>query len=263
MAHFHPRDGEMRHAIATANTTTGEGITMRTSGMSVQTVTPKGSSVAICIPTYSGRSLLTLIGVRRSSVEYQPKEAVFQQGDIADAVFYIESGTVQIAVLSDQGKEGVVAMLGAGDFFGEGCLAGQDIQLASATAHTAATIMRIEKAAMTRALQEQPAFAERFTAFLLANKLQVEADLVDQLFNSSERRLARLLLLLANFGKAGKAEIVIPKISQESLAARVGTTRSRINFFMNKFRKLGMIEYDGYVKVHASLLNIIDHEARA
>lgn len=263
MAHFQPRDGGMRHAAVSANTAIGKGITMQTTGMSVQTVTPQGSSVAIRVPSFSSPSLLTLVGARRNSAEYQPKEAVFQQGDIADTVFYIESGTVQMAVLSDQGKEGVVAMLGAGDFFGEGCLAGQEFQLASATAQSVATILRIEKTAMIRALHEQPAFSERFMAFLLTNKIQVEADLVDQLFNSSERRLARLLLLLANFGKAGKAEIVIPKISQESLAARVGTTRSRINFFMNKFRKLGMIEYDGYVKVHASLLSIIDHEARA
>jgi CRP-like cAMP-binding protein len=163
-------------------------------------------------------------------------------------------------VVSEQGKEGVIAMLGTGEFFGEGCLAGQPMHMASAVTTAVSEIIRVEKGAMVRLLHEQPSFSEMFMAFLLARNVQFEEDLVDQLFNSSEKRLARILLLLANFGKDGKLEPVIPKISQEVLAARVGTTRSRINYFMNKFRKLGLIEYNGHLKVHTALLNVIIHD---
>jgi CRP/FNR family transcriptional regulator, cyclic AMP receptor protein len=185
------------------------------------------------------------------------KDVVFSQGELADAVFYIEAGAVQISIVSEQGKEGVIAMLGPAEFFGEGCLAGQPLHLSSAIAAEASSLIRIPKETMRRALHAQQAFAKMFTAFLLLRNIQIEADLVDQLFNSSEKRLARVLLLLANYGKSGEMEVVIPRVNQDMLAARVGTTRSRINFFMNKFRKLGFIEYNGTLKVHASLLNVI------
>ena len=222
---------------------------------------PRGiSTAAPQAPVFDTQSFLTSVGTGRRSVKYRPKETIFRQGDTADAVFYIEKGAVQLTVVSDQGKEAVVAMLRAGDFFGEGCLAGQELHMASATARALSSTVRIEKVTMIRVLHEQPALSERFMAFLLSRNIQIEADLVDQLFNSSERRLARLLLLLANFGKEGKMETVIPKISQEILAAKVGTTRSRINFFMNKFRKLGLIEYNGVLKVHSALLNVVVHD---
>jgi CRP/FNR family transcriptional regulator, cyclic AMP receptor protein len=211
-------------------------------------------------PQFDARLFLSTVGAGRSTTKYRPQASIFMQGDPADAVFYIERGKVQLTVISDQGKEGVIAMPGAGDFFGEGCLAGQPLHIASATAMSNSTIVRIEKETMVRVLHEEPALSEMFMAFLLSRNVQFEADLVDQLFNSSEKRLARILLLLANIGKEGKLETVIPKISQETLAARVGTTRSRINYFMNKFRKLGLIEYNGELKVHTSLLNIIVHD---
>lgn len=206
------------------------------------------------------KTFLTSVGTGRSHAMLHPKDVVYQQGDPADAVYYIETGKIQLTVVSEHGKEGVIAMLEPGEFFGEGCIIGQPLRMASATASAKSKIMRVEKAAMIRVLQEQPKVSEMFMAFLLARNIQIEADLVDQLFNSSERRLARLLLLLANFGKEGKLEAVIPIINQDILAARVGTTRSRINFFMNKFRKLGFIEYNGGLKVHSSLLNIIVHD---
>jgi CRP/FNR family transcriptional regulator, cyclic AMP receptor protein len=188
---------------------------------------------------------------------HRPMGVVFSQGDAADAVFYIEAGAIQISVVSEQGKECVIAMLGAAEFFGEGSLAGQPVHTSSAIATVAARVIRIPKETMIRALHAQQAFAKMFTAFLLLRNIQIEADLVDQLFNSSEKRLARVLLLLANYGKSGQKGMVIPKVNQDVLAARVGTTRSRINFFMNKFRKLGFIEYNGHLKVNASLLNVI------
>ena len=212
-------------------------------------------------PRFDGRTFLMSVGSGRSSTALKPKEVVFQQGDAADAVYYIEAGKIQITVVSEQGKEGVIAMLAPGEFFGEGCIAGQPLRMASATTTAKSTIVRIEKAAMIRVLHEQPTMSEMFMAFLLLRNIQIEADLVDQLFNSSERRLARLLLLLANFGKEGKMEKILPTINQDILAARVGTTRSRINFFMNKFRKLGFIAYDDTgLKVHTSLLNVIVHD---
>jgi CRP-like cAMP-binding protein len=223
---------------------------------------PKTVQVQKAGPTahFDSRTFLTSVGAGRSSATLQPKELVYRQGDPADAVYYIESGKIQLTVVSEHGKEGVIAMLQPGEFFGEGCIAGQPFRMASASATAKSTIVRIERAAMTRVLREQPAISEMFMAFLLSRNIQIEADLVDQLFNSSERRLARLLLLLANFGKEGKMETVIPTINQDVLAAKVGTTRSRINFFMNKFRKLGFIEYNGGLKIHTSLLNVIVHD---
>ena len=182
---------------------------------------------------------------------------VFSQGDDADAVFYLQNGKAKVTVLSPQGKEAVVAIHAEGDFFGEGCLTGQPKRLGSVAAMTDAVIMRLEKASIVRLLVDEPTFSERFMAYLLARNARVEEDLVDQLFNSSEKRLARILLLMANYGKDGKHEPVIARISQETLAEMVGTTRPRINAFMNKFRQLGFVEYNGDMKVHSSLLNIL------
>lgn len=196
----------------------------------------------------------------RSDLKSKKGDVIFRQGDVADAVFYVKTGRIQLTVVSDQGKEGVIALFSPGDFFGEGCLAGQPVRMATALATTPASLARIERPTMVRLLHETPDFAERFMSFLVSRNIQVEADLVDQLFNSSEKRLARLLLLLANFNNDGELKLIVPKISQEMLAARVGTTRSRINYFMNKFRRLGLIEYNGEVKVHTSLLNVIVHD---
>jgi CRP-like cAMP-binding protein len=193
-------------------------------------------------------------------LKFRKHQKIFRQGDPADAVFYIQAGQVKVCVISELGKEAVVALHGPGDFFGEGCLSGQPLRLATVAAMTECVIMRIEKATMVRVLHEEPAFSEMFLAYLLARNVRVEEDLVDQLFNSSEKRLARLLLIMANFGKEGKPEPVIAKISQETLAEMIGTTRSRVSHFMNKFRKLGFIEYNGTMKVHTSLLNMVLHE---
>ena len=196
----------------------------------------------------------------RSISKYLKDEFVFTQGEPADSVFYIQSGKVKKTVLSEHGKEAVVALLGPGDFFGEGCLTGQPLRLATVSAMTECVIVRITKADTTRVIHEEPAFAELFIAHLLARNLRVEEDLVDQLFNSSEKRLARILLLLANFGKEGRPEPIIAKISQETLAEMIGTTRSRVSFFMNKFRQLGLIDYNGRIEVHSSLLNVVLHD---
>ena len=193
----------------------------------------------------------------RSLAEYQPGQIIFAQGDAANSVFYIARGKITIAVISEQGREAVVALLGEGEFFGEGCLITQPLRLATAGSMTDAAVMRIEKAEMIRALHAEPAFAEAFTAHLLTRNSRVEADLVDHLFNSSEKRLARTLLLLANFGKEGRPEPITPKISQETLAEMVGTTRPRVSYFMNKFRKLGFIDYNGELRVHSSLLSVV------
>ncbi len=189
--------------------------------------------------------------------DYRKDQIVFRQGDPSDAVFYIQSGKAKKTVVSEQGKEAVVALLGAGDFFGEGCLAGEALRLSTVSALTKCTIARISKADITRVIHEEPAFAELFIAHLLARNSRVEEDLVDQLFNSSEKRLARTLLLLANFGKEGRPEPIIAKVSQETLAEMIGTTRSRVSFFMNKFRKLGLIDYNGSIEIHSSLLNVV------
>jgi CRP/FNR family transcriptional regulator, cyclic AMP receptor protein len=207
---------------------------------------------------------LAQTGAGRALADYPKNNQVFLQGDPADAIFYIQKGKVKLTVVSKQGKEAVVALLGAGDFFGEGCLAGQSQRMASATTMSECTIMRMEKAGVIRLLHVQPAFSELLLHHLLSRNIRIEEDLVDQLFNSSEKRLARVLLLLANFGKEGKPELVIPKVSQETLAEIVGTTRSRVSFFMNRFRKLGFIQYNGSytggLEVHSSLLNVILHD---
>ena len=198
--------------------------------------------------------------VGRTISKYRNDQTVFSQGSSADAVFYIQKGKVKITVVSEQGKEAVVAVLGPDEFCGEGCLTGQPRRMATAVAMTECEIVRLEKAAMIRVLHKEPAFSEMFIAHLLARTIRVEEDLVDQLFNSSEKRLARSLLLLANFGKDGRPERIIAKVSQETLAEMIGTTRSRVSHFMNKFRKLGFIDYNGHLEVHSSLLNVVLHD---
>jgi CRP/FNR family transcriptional regulator, cyclic AMP receptor protein len=188
---------------------------------------------------------------------YRKDQTVYRQGEPADAVFYIQSGKVKKTVVSEQGKEAVVAILDTGDFFGEGCLTGELLRLATVSALMNCVIARISKTDITRVIHDEPAFAELFISHLLARNSRVEEDLVDQLFNSSEKRLARTLLLLANFGKEGRPEPIIAKVSQETLAEMIGTTRSRVSFFMNKFRKLGLIDYNGSIEVHSSLLNVV------
>ena len=211
-------------------------------------------------PSFDPKSFLARIGDGRSIGKYRKGQVVFSQGDAGDAVFYIQKGKAKLTVVSEQGREAVIAILGTDDFFGEGCLAGQTKRIATVTAMSDSIIARLEKSAIVRVLHEEPAFSEKFIAHLLGRSIRVEADLVDQLFNSSEKRLARLLLLLANFGKEGAPEPVIPKISQETLADMIGTTRSRVSFFMNKFRKLGFIHYNGGIEVHSSLLNVVLHD---
>ena len=209
---------------------------------------------------FDSKVFLATVNGGRSISNYREGKTVFSQGKPADAVFYIQKGKVKITVVSEQGKEAVVAVLGPDEFCGEGCLTGQPLRLATATAMTECQIMRLEKAVMIRVLHEEPAFSEMFVTHLLARTLRVEADLVDQLFNSSEKRLARALLLLANFGKDGRPEPIIAKVSQETLAEMIGTTRSRVSYFMNKFRKLGLIDYNGQIEIHTSLLNVVLHE---
>jgi CRP/FNR family transcriptional regulator, cyclic AMP receptor protein len=209
---------------------------------------------------FNVKTFLATVDSGRTVSNYRTNQTVFLQGDPADSVFYIQDGKVKVCVISDQGKEAVVALHGTGDFFGEGCLIGQPLRLATAAALTECVIMRLDKAAIVRVLHDEPKFAEMFLSYLLTRNARVEADLVDQLFNSSEKRLARVLLLMANFGKEGRPQAVIGKISQETLAEMVGTTRSRVSMFMNKFRKLGFIEYNGALEVHNSLLNVVLHD---
>jgi CRP/FNR family transcriptional regulator, cyclic AMP receptor protein len=211
-------------------------------------------------PSFDPKSFLAKVGEGRSIGEYREDQIVFSQGDPADAVFYIQKGKVKITVVSEQGKEAVVAILETNEFFGEGCLAGQAKRIATVATMTGSVIVRLDKAAIIRVIHQEPAFSEMFIAYLLGRTIRVEADLVDQLFNSSEKRLARMLLLLANFGKESKPEPLIAKISQETLAEMIGTTRSRVSFFMNKFRKLGFIDYNGHIEVHSSLLNVVLHD---
>jgi CRP/FNR family transcriptional regulator, cyclic AMP receptor protein len=198
-------------------------------------------------------------GPGQTVVQYRRNQVVFAQGEPGDDVRYIQRGTIKLSVLSRIGKEAVVAILTAGDFFGEGALAGQSIRIATATAVTATSVLIIEKATMVRLLREEPAFSDRFISYMLTRNVRIEADLVDQLFNSSEKRLARALLLLARYGEAHPPR-TLPKISQETLAEMIGATRPRVNFFMNKFRKLGFIEYNGVLKVNTSLLSIVLHD---
>jgi CRP/FNR family cyclic AMP-dependent transcriptional regulator len=213
---------------------------------------------------FDPKSFLARVGNGHSVGKYRKGQIVFSQGDIGDAVFYVQKGKVKITVVSEQGKEAVVAILGTDAFFGEGCLAGQVQRISTVTAMTDTVITRIEKAAIIRVIHKEPTFSEMFIAHLLGRTIRVEADLVDQLFNSSEKRLARMLLLLANFGKESKPEPIIAKISQETLAEMIGTTRSRVSFFMNKFRELGFIAYNGGaengIEVHSSLLNAVLHD---
>ena len=197
-----------------------------------------------------------------TAIKFRKDQVLFAQGEPADSVFYIQDGSIKITVLSEQGKEAVVALMAAGDFCGEGCLAGQTVRMASVVAMTDGAATRIGKASIVRMIHDNPEFSELFTKHLLARNIRVEADLVDQLFNSSEKRLARLLLLLANFGKDERPEAVIPPVSQEMLAEMIGATRSRVSHFMNKFRQLGFIEYNGSLKVHSSLLNMVLHEGQ-
>ncbi len=210
---------------------------------------------------FDPKVFLAKVNGGRSISNYRKDQIVFTQGAPADSVFYIQSGKVKKTVLSEQGKEAVVALFGTGDFFGEGCLTGQPLRLATVQAMTECVIVRIAKTDVIRVIHEEPAFAELFIAHLLARNSRVEEDLVDQLFNSSEKRLARMLLLLAHFGKEGKPEPILAKISQETLAEMIGTTRSRVSFFMNKFRELGFVKYDGQqIEVHSSLLNVVLHD---
>jgi CRP-like cAMP-binding protein len=211
-------------------------------------------------PPFDPKVFLDTENVGRTISQYRKDQKVFSQGSPADAVFYIQKGKVKITVVSEQGKEAVVAIMGPDEFCGEGCLTGQPRRMATAVAMTECEIMRLEKVAMVRVLHEEPAFSEMFVAHLLARTIRVEEDLVDQLFNSSEKRLARSLLLLANFGKDGRPERIIAKVSQETLAEMIGTTRSRVSHFMNKFRKLCFIDYNGHLEVHSSLLNVVLHD---
>jgi CRP/FNR family cyclic AMP-dependent transcriptional regulator len=210
---------------------------------------------------FDPHAFLATIGEGRKSVLFQRKQGIFAQGDTADAVFYIQTGKVRLTVVSNDGKEATIGILGDGEFFGEGALAGQPLRMGSATAMTDCSVLRIDKKAMMEALHREHEFSDLFVAYLLARNIRYEEDLVDQLFNSSEKRLARILLLLAQFGKEGKPETVVPKISQETLAEMVGTTRSRVSFFMNRFRKLGFVDYSGSgLQVHSSLLNVVLHD---
>jgi CRP/FNR family cyclic AMP-dependent transcriptional regulator len=206
-------------------------------------------------------AFLATIGQGRKIVPFEKKQTIFTQGDAADAVFYIQSGKVRLTVVSNIGKEATIGILSEKNFFGEGCLAGQSLRMAAATAMTDCELLRIEKKAMMQALHREHALSDMFVAYLLTRNIRYEEDLVDQLFNSSENRLARILLLLAQFGKEGAPQTVIPKLSQETLAEMVGTTRSRVSHFMNNFRKLGFVDYgEGGMQVHSSLLNIVLHD---
>lgn len=203
---------------------------------------------------------LSTVDGGRSVAKYRKARKVYSQGDQADTVFYIQDGKVKVCVVSEQGKEAVVALHGPGDFFGEGCLNGHSVRTTTVVTMTECVVMRFEKAAIMRVLHEEPKFSEMFMSYLLSRNSRIEEDLVDQLFNSSEKRLARVLLLMANFGKEGRPEPVIGKISQETLAEMIGTTRSRVSMFMNKFRKLGFVKYNGNLEVHNSLLNVVLHD---
>jgi CRP-like cAMP-binding protein len=209
---------------------------------------------------FNPQAFLAKVGQSKTLLQARKHQVIFSQGNAADAVFYIQAGQVKLTVVSQQGKAAVVAILESGSFFGESCLAGHLLCLATATTFGDATLLRIDKDAMIRLLHDEPAFTELFMTYLLTHNIRIQEDLVDQLFNSSEKRLARVLLLMSHFGKEGKSEGLIPKISQEVLAEMIGTTRSRVSYFMIKFRKLGFLEYNGGVHVHSSLLNIVLHD---
>jgi CRP/FNR family transcriptional regulator, cyclic AMP receptor protein len=210
--------------------------------------------------SFDSKMFLAKVGAGKKILAFHKNQHVFEQGDVADTVFYIQKGKVKLTVLSKQGKEAVVAILEPGQFFGEGCMNGHKLRISTTTAMEDSVITSITKEAMLAALHDEPQFSEMFMAYLLTRNSRIEEDLVDQLFNSSERRLARLLLLLANFGKEGNPQPISPSISQETLAEMIGTTRSRVSHFMNKFRKLGLIDYNGHIEVHNSLLSAVLHE---
>jgi CRP/FNR family transcriptional regulator, cyclic AMP receptor protein len=209
---------------------------------------------------FDPKAFLSKVGVGKKILRFEKNQRVFEQGDVADAVFYIQDGSVKLTVLSEQGKEAVVGILERGQFFGEGCLNGHPLRIATTTAMEECVITSISKEAMIAALHNEPRFSELFMMYLLTRNSRIEEDLIDQLFNSSEKRLARLLLLLAHFGKEGRPQPILLDMSQETLAEMIGTTRSRVSYFMNKFRKLGLISYNGKIEVHNSLLNAVLHE---
>jgi CRP/FNR family cyclic AMP-dependent transcriptional regulator len=222
------------------------------------------ASVVAMKAVFDPRTWLAKVGRGKTIADYGKSDTIFSQGDRADGVFYIRKGKVKLAVVSNAGREAVIAVLDSGDFLGEECLTGRPLRLSSAVALSDCSVLRVERPVMMRLLHDEPAFSGIFVAYLLSRTMRIEADLVDQLFNSSEKRLARMLLLLANFGKEGTPDTVIARISQETLANMIGTTRSRVSFFMNKFRKLGLIQYskagNGKIEVHSSLLNIVLHD---
>ena len=209
---------------------------------------------------FDPKAFLAKVGTGKAILEFKANQDVFAQGDVADTVFYIQKGRVKLTVLSEQGKEAVVAILEPGHFFGEGCMNGHKLRMSTATTLDNCVITSVTKVSMMAAIHDQPKFSELFMAYLLARNSRIEEDLIDQLFNSSERRLARLLLLLANFGKEGNPQPISPNISQETLAEMIGTTRSRVSHFMNKFRKLGLISYNGHIEVHSAMLSAVLHE---
>jgi CRP/FNR family cyclic AMP-dependent transcriptional regulator len=209
---------------------------------------------------FDPKTFLSTIDWGRTIVTFPKKRTIFAQGDSADSVFYIQNGKVKLTVVATNGKEATIGILNQGDFFGEGCITGQALRMCSVTAITDCTVMRINKKSMMEVIHRERAFSDMFVAYLLTRNIRYEEDLVDQLFNSSEKRLARVLLLLARFGKEGEPEVAIPKISQETLAEMVGTTRGRVNFFMNRFRKLGFVRYNGKLEVHSSLLSVVLHD---
>ena len=211
-------------------------------------------------PKFDPKVFLAAVGTGKTMLVFSTDQVVFEQGDVADTIFYLQKGRVKVVVMSERGKEAVVGILEAGQFFGEGCMNGHSLRIATTTAMEDCLITAITKVAMLATLHDQPKFSEMFVAYLLSRNSRVEEDLIDQLFNSSEKRLARLLLLLANFGKEGSPQPIIPNISQETLAEMIGTTRSRVSFFMNKFRKLGLISYNGKIEVNSSLLHAVLHD---
>jgi CRP/FNR family cyclic AMP-dependent transcriptional regulator len=209
---------------------------------------------------FDAHSYLAKVGIGRTILEFEKGQRIFEQGDVADAVYYLQQGKIKLAVLSDQGKEAVVGILEPGQFFGGSCLNGHKLRISTTTAMERCVVTAIKRTVMIALLHDEPAFSEFFMAYLLTRNIRIEGDLIDQLFNSSERRLARMLLLLANFGKEGIPQRISPNISQETLADMIGTTRSRVSFFMNKFRKLGLINYNGHIEVNTALLTAVLHE---
>jgi CRP-like cAMP-binding protein len=236
--------------------------TQRRNGAVVKLAKPKAAKAAATLPEFNAQAFLDSAGVAKTVVKYGRGEAIFTQGEACDHVMYIQSGGVKLSVLSKTGKEAVVAMLGPGDFFGEGCLAGQPLRMGSATAITPSAILRVRKRQMAELLHKQNTMSDRFISHMLTRNIRIEEDLIDQLFNSSEKRLARTLLLLARYGKQAIPVRMVPKISQDTLAEMVGTTRSRVNFFLNKFKRLGFIEYSGGlpIRINNSLLSVVLHD---